>query len=220
MAYCPVGAIISCESQVFIDQDACVECGACLKSGACRFDAIYRPKLEWPRMLRAQFSDPLVAHPTTAIMGRGTAEMKTNDVTGRFVEGEVGFAVEMGRPGIATGFADVEKVTTVLAGMVEFEPLNPVTVLIDVETGRIKDSEVRGVRVLSAIVECKTTEDRGLEVLKTLRDVSGEVETVFTLCVISRCRGYDVPFRRVMEENGFSPRINGKTNVGLGRPLA
>ena len=220
MPYCPVDAIKVGSGEVQIDQDACVECAACLKSGACRYDALYQPELGWPRILRSQFSDPMVAHPTTAIMGRGTAEMKTNDVTGRFRQGEVGFAVEMGRPGISTGFADVEKVSVALAGTVEFEPLNPVTALIDSDTGRFKDPKVLEERALSAIIECKTTEDRGLEVLRLFKEVSGEIDTVFTLCVIGRCKGYDVPFRRVMEENGFEPRINGKTNVGLGRPLA
>ena len=218
--YCPVGAIEVADSEVHIDQESCVECAACLRSGACGNDALYQPELAWPRIIRSRFSDPLESHPDTEIMGRGTAEMKTNDVTGRFVEGEVGFAVEMGRPGVSTSFADVEKVAKALAGRVEFEPLNPVTGLIDTRTGMLKDPMVRGVRALSAIIECKTTEDRGIEILNILKEVSGEIDTVFSLCVINRCRDYEIPFRRVMEENGFTPRINGKTNVGLGRPLA
>jgi hypothetical protein len=84
-------------------------------------------------------------------MGRGTAEMKTNDVTGRFLEGEVGFGIEMGRPGVSTSFKDVEKVTTVLAGKVVFESKNPVTSLIDVDTGRFKDQRVLEERALSEI---------------------------------------------------------------------
>lgn len=87
MFYCPMGAIKSSDDWIFIDQDLCVECGACLKSGVCKQEALYRPNLSWPRILRAQFSDPLIKHPSTEIMGRGTAEMKTNDVTGRFKEG-------------------------------------------------------------------------------------------------------------------------------------
>jgi len=108
--YCPVGAIEVDDPEVRIDQESCVECTACLRSGACGYDALYQPELGWPRIIRSRFSDPLESHPDTEIMGRGTAEMKTNDVTGRFVEGEVGFAVEMGRPGVSTSFADVEKV--------------------------------------------------------------------------------------------------------------
>jgi len=218
--YCPIGAIKTGELEAYVDQELCVECSVCLKSGVCKQDALYQPKLDWPRVLRSQFSDPLVSHPSTKIMGRGTAEMKTNDVTDRFRVGEVGFAIEMGRPGVSTSFADVERVAMALAGRVEFEPLNPVTNLLDMETGRLRDSRVRGERVLSAIIECKTGEDKGLEVLKLLKRVSEEVDTVFSLCVISRCQGYDIPFKKKMEEEGFTPRINGKTNMGLGRPLA
>lgn len=219
MAYCPVGAIKSLDKDVYVDQDLCVECAVCLKSGVCPQKAFYQPPMEWPRILRSQFSDPLVSHPVTGIMGRGTAEMKTNDVTGRFREGEVGFAIEMGRPGISTSLIDVEKVAMALVGKVDFEALNPITVLLDKETGRFKDPRVRGVRALSAIIECKTTEDRGLEVLNILKEVSEEIDTVFSLCVINRCGGHRIPFKARMEKAGYTPRINGKTNVGLGRPL-
>ena len=41
------------------------------------------PKYEWPRTVRANFSDPLVEHPETKVPGRGTEEMKTTEVTGR-----------------------------------------------------------------------------------------------------------------------------------------
>lgn len=220
LAYCPVNAIKASEETIYIDQEACVECGVCLKSGACPQDALYQPPLEWPRILRSQFSDPLVAHPVTGIMGRGTAEMKTNDVTGRFRVGEVGFAIEMGRPGISTSFRDVERVASRLAGTVEFEPLNPVTVLLDPATGQFTDPRVREERALSAIIECKTTEDRGLEVLAALKQVAAEIDTVFSLSVINRCQGLQIPFKARLEAAGYTPRINGKTNVGLGRPLA
>ena len=220
MAYCPVSAIKSSNKDVYVDQELCVECAVCLKSGACPQEAFYQPPLKWPRILRSQFSDPLVSHPVTGIMGRGTAEMKTNDVTGRFQEGEVGFAIEMGRPGISTSLIDVEKIAMALVGKVDFEALNPVTVLLDKETGRFKDPKVREVRALSAIIECKTTEDKGLEILNILKGVSEEIDTVFSLCVINRCRNHKIPFKTRMEEAGYTPRINGKTNMGLGRPLA
>lgn len=107
-----------------------------------------------------------------------------------------------------------------LAGKVEFESLNPVTVLLDPKTGGLKDPRIRRERVLSAIIECKTTEDRGIEILRLLRKVAKEIDTVFSLCVINRCKEYEIPFKKRIEEAGFTPRINGKTNVGLGRPLA
>jgi NAD-dependent dihydropyrimidine dehydrogenase PreA subunit len=218
VTYCPVSAIKVSE-KVYIDQEICVECGACLKSGACKFDALYQPELGWPRVVRGHFSDPVESHPLTGISGRGTCEMKTNDVTGRFRDGEVGFALELGRPGISASFADLEKVSMALAGRVDFEPLNPVTGLLDIETGRLKDARIGDERVLSAIIECKTTEDRGLEILDILKRVAEEIDTVFSVCVVNKCRSYEIPFKKTLEEAGYTPRINGKTNVGLGRPF-
>ena len=81
--YCPVGAIEEGDGVSYIDQDECVECGACLRAGVCPNDAIYQQSMAWPRTLRAQFSDPLGVHPKTGIPGRGTEEIKTNDVTDR-----------------------------------------------------------------------------------------------------------------------------------------
>ena len=54
---------------------------------------------------------PLKIHPETRIPGRGTEEMKTNEVTGRYRRGMYGMAFELGRPGVGARFHDVEKVT-------------------------------------------------------------------------------------------------------------
>ena len=48
------------------------------------------------------------------VPGRGTEEMKTNDVKGTFLPGEVGVGIELGRPGIEANFRDVEKVAMAL----------------------------------------------------------------------------------------------------------
>jgi hypothetical protein len=214
-----VGAIKPNDEIVFISQDECVECGVCLRSGVCKVDAIYQPNLSWPRILRAQFSDPVVVHPT-GVSGRGTEEMKTNDVTGRFREGEVGFAFEFGRPGIGTTFADVEKATMALAWHVEFEPNNPVTLLIDPKTGKLKDDAVRGERVLSAIVECKASQERAVEVIRIMQGVAKEVDTVFSVDAINKCVDGEIPVKRILDKAGINVRINGKTCMGLGRPMA
>ena len=217
--YCPVEAIKS-DDIVYIDEMLCVECGVCLKSGVCPVDAIYLGELEWPRNLMQQFSDPLCTHPSTGIKGRGTVEMKTNDVTGRYKVGEVGFALELGRPGVSASFGDVEKISSAISHLVYFEPVSPVTQLIDTETGKLLDEKIRDSRVLSAIIEAKTEEENGVEVIRILERVSGEIDTVFSVCVINRCVNGVSPFKAIMEAEGYVPRINGKTNVGLGRPLA
>ena len=126
----------------------------------------------------------------------------------------------MGRPGISTSFSDVEKVAKALVGIVEFEPLNPVTYLLDLKKGTFKDPRIKGERALSAIIECKTTVDKGIKVLNLLKKITEEIDTVFTLSVINKCQDYTIPFLDMMKESGYKPRINGKTNAGLGRPLA
>jgi NAD-dependent dihydropyrimidine dehydrogenase PreA subunit len=225
--YCPVSAIktVSWEGNEVseIDQDECVECGACyLRAGVCPTDAIYQPKLEWPRTLREQFSNPHVRHPLTSGQGRGTEEMKTNDVTGRYRPGISGIAVEMGRPGIGTTFRDIQTVAMAVAKLgVEFEPRNPVTaVMSDPKVGKFKD-EVVGERVLSAILEFRIGNELLKEVLRTLKEVSTKIDTVFSLDLISRvAKDGSIPNASIAREAGFSIRPNTKTNVGLGRPLA
>ena len=92
----------------------------------CPTDAIVPEELSWPRVVRRAFSDPQVPHESTGIHGRGTAEVKTNDVTDRVKQGEAGFVVEFGRPGIGARFRDIERVTRALAELgVEFESNNP-----------------------------------------------------------------------------------------------
>jgi hypothetical protein len=146
--------------------------------------------------------------------------MKTNDVTGRFKEGEIGFGFEFGRPGVGTTFAEVEKATRALAEHVEFSRDNPVTLLIDPKTGRLKDDCVRSERVLSAIVECKTSEEKTVDVIRIMRTVAGEIDTVFSIDAINRCVEGTVPVRKHLDQAGVHVRINGKTCIGLGRPLA
>lgn len=222
--YCPVGAITLAEkageSVSEIDQDKCVECGVCLRSGVCPTDALYMPELEWPRSIRAEFSNPLTKHPSGS-KGRGTQEMKTNDVTGRFRRGIAGIGVELGRPGVCTTFKELQTVSMALAKLgVEFEPNNPVSALmVDRKTGKLND-DVLNERVLSAIIECKVENDRLKDVLKTLKEVATKIDTVFSVDLISRVNADGtIPNVSVAKDSGFSPRPNTKTNVGLGRPL-
>ena len=220
LVYCPVGAISISDKKAFIDPLVCVECGVCYRSDACKVDALRRTELRWPRILRQVFSDPLVSHKDTGIPGRGTEEMKTNDVTGRFKEGWVGFGVELGRPSVGTSFRDVEKVTQALCEVgVELEKENPATLLVDLDTGLFKDRSILDERALSVIVEFAVPQERLGEILGILDRVSKEIDTVFSLDLISVCREGSIPQRGRLEELGIGIAVNGKTNVGLGRPL-
>ncbi|HID86826.1 MAG TPA: 4Fe-4S ferredoxin [Anaerolineae bacterium] len=221
LPYCPMGAISMAEGRAKIDRDECVECGVCLRSAGCPADAFVEEELSWPRSVRAVFSNPLFEHRETRIPGRGTEEVKTNDVTGRFRRGYAGVAVELGRPGTGARFRDVERVTRAMAAMgVKFEPNNPVTFLmVDQRRGRL-NPELLDEKVLSAIVEFTVPLGRLPAVLTRLREVAREVETVFSLNVICKVEPDDsVPTVPLIEGLGIPLSINGKNCVGLGRPL-
>ncbi|MBM4329662.1 MAG: 4Fe-4S ferredoxin [Deltaproteobacteria bacterium] len=233
-----------------VNQDECVECSVCYRLlrnegywpwmvrairqmlsffrlgylaevDVCPTGALNPPVLEWPRSLRATFSDPTTIHPGTGIYGRGTEEIKSNDVTGRLRKGEAGLVVEMGRPGIGAFFRDIEKVAMALARLdPEFETQNPVTHLMeDTRTGKMKD-EILNEKVLSAIIEIKVKLERIPEFLKVLEKVQKEVDTVISLGAASRCLpDGSLPHMEWVRKAGYTLSPNGKTNLGLGRPL-
>jgi ferredoxin len=184
----------------------------------CPTDAIVPEELSWPRVVRRAFSDPQVPHESTGIHGRGTAEVKTNDVTGRVQQGEAGFVIEFGRPGIGARFRDIERVTKALADLgVEFEKNNPVTSLMTDSSLGFIQPEILDEKVLSAIVEIKTKLENVPSVLKRIKELSREVATVVSLGVSTRCddAGED-RLGEILEQEGY-PTYRGKTNLGLGR---
>ena len=133
------------EETAVIDQAECVECNVCRRVEICPVDAFVQKPLEWPRSVRAIYSDPLNIHKETGLAGRGTEEIKTNDVTGRFRRGQAGVAIEVGRPGIGAKLKELEKLSMALARYgVEFEPKNPLTNLIDLRTGRTAGGDPGG----------------------------------------------------------------------------
>lgn len=216
--YCPMNAISLTTDYAGIDQDECVECGVCLRAGCCPAGALYRPELSYPRDIACFFSDPEATHPTTAIPGRGTEEMKTNEVTGRFPRGMAGIAIELGRPGIGTRFQDVEKVAQAMAEFdVEFEPDNPVTALMTDKCAGTLPDDLKQVKVISAIVEFGAPLKSVPAILARLKKLEPELKTVFSLDLAARCHEDDsLPFSQ--QELPYPLSINGKTNVGLGKP--
>ncbi len=222
LPYCPVGAIAMVDGVAVADQDTCVECGVCTRVYPCPSDSMVQlsaEELGFPRGLRRYFSDPIAVSPVTMGAGRGTEECKTNDRTNRVKVGQVGFGIELGRPGISTSFLDVEKVTMKAASIgVEFEKLNPIWPLIkDPSTGELKD-EIKGERVLSLVVEFITDLSKTPEVITALKEVEQEVDTVFTVAVMCRvAEDKSVPVLPLLQAEGLEPRPNAKINVGLGR---
>jgi len=231
--YCPAGAISLVEAPgtrkgrvAVVDQDACLECGNCIHRGVvkCPTSAFYEDPAIWdtPRAIRRFFSDPMVKHPVTSVPGRGTEEVKTNDVTGRVKRGEIGIGIEMGRPCLGTTFAEVEKVTRALAELgIVFEECNPLTHLMDDRTRGTFPEQVKAQRVISAIIEFTAPADRLAEIIGVLRRVAPTLDTVFSLDVIG-CFEPDgsLPVLASLRELGIEPRPNAKVNLGMGRPRA
>ena len=223
--YCPRRAILDKDGVMTIDLDLCVECGVCKTCAKCPKDAIYNVHLEAPRAYRKAFSDPFGKHENTALkhMGRGTEEVKTNDVTGVVHSlDQVSLAVEMGRPSVGSTFADLEKVAmTVAPYAVKFEENNPVTALmVDKKTGQL-DPTVLGESVMSAIIEFSCKMENVKPVLEALTEVSSKVNTVFSLCIIARVdeETNTIPARKIIDELGINvDKTSAKTNLGLGRP--
>ena len=157
-------------NRAVINDDACVECGTCFRGmstenlnpvmvrtirkaakffrfrfepepDVCPTGAFEMNELQMPRLIRQIFSDPVVEHKSTGIKGRGTEEVKTNDVSLRISPGEVGYTIEFGRPGVGVRFSDIQAMTRTLAKEpgVTFEKNNPITHLMtDTRSGDLR----------------------------------------------------------------------------------
>ena len=231
-----------------VNNNECVECYACFNGlsqehlnptfvralrklfhiARVRFDpepdvcptAAFEPEeLAWPRIVRRAFSDPRVPHESTGVHGRGTEEVKTNDVSGRVQAGEAGFTIEFGRPGVGVWFRDIQKMCEALAGAgVTFEKKNPVTSLMkDVSKGAIRE-DILNEKVLSAIVEIKVPVERVEEVIHLVRQVETQIDTVVAIGVGARCdeNGEENEVAPILERLGYKLE-RAKTNIGLGR---
>ena len=231
-----------------INRDECVECYSCFNGLSqehlnptlvrtmrklfqmmrLRFDpepdvcptAAFEPdELVWPRVVRRAFSDPRVPHESTGVEGRGTEEVKTNDVSGRVKTGEVGFTIEFGRPGVGVWFRDIQTACWALAGAgVDFEKKNPITSLMsDVKTGTLRE-DILNEKLMSAIVEIKVPVERTEEVVRLVWGIEKQVDTVVVLGVGTRCdeTGDETLVASILERMGYTLH-RAKTNTGLGR---
>lgn len=200
-----------------IQEDDCVECGVCSRSAECPNNCFQQPADKWPRSIRGWFSDPLVEHRGTRVPGRGTEEMKTNDVTGRFSAGQVGLVVEAGRPGIGVRFRDVQVFTSALASLgVYLVPANPLSSLLTEHTRGILLPEILNEKVLSVVIECVVSEWQIPGVLAKLKEIEPSVPTVFTVGLIRRPGSMWEPILFPARQFSWPVRLQGKVNVGLG----
>ena len=185
----------------------------------CPTAAFEPEELVWPRVVRRAFSDPRVPHESTGIEGRGTEEVKTNDVSGRVAAGEVGFTIELGRPGVGVWMREIEQMCLRLgAAGVSFERRNPITSLMtDAVSGALRE-DILNEKVMSAIVEIKAPVERTEEIVRLVWEVEKELDTVVALGVGTRCGadGEDHVLAPILERLGYKLE-RAKTNTGLGR---
>lgn len=245
---CTVGAIyIGDDGLAEINSETCVECHNCYRSlsfehlqpavtrairrglktvglrfqpapDICPTEALVPDELSWPRIIRRAFSDPMVTHESTGVHGRGTEEVKTNDVSHRIKEGEVGLVVELGRPGLGVYFREVEKLTMRLAAAgIPFEEGNPVTqMMLDRQTGTLRE-DIRNEKVLSCIVELTSSIDDTVRALEVIKEACLETDNVVSVGVATVCdRDGRDPLRQLLVQQGFTPGW-AKVNLGLGR---
>jgi ferredoxin len=245
---CTVGAIyIGDDGLAEINTETCVECHNCYRSlsfehlpptltrsgrrilkkislrfepapDICPTEAIVPEDLEWPRIVRRAFSDPMVTHESTGVHGRGTEEVKTNDVSHRIKQGEVGIVVEFGRPGIGVYFREVQKATRVLAEAgVTFEQGNPVyQMMTDTAKGDIRE-DVHDEKVLSCIVEITTTINDTIATLNILKEICKTADTVISIGVSTICdKDGEEPLRDILTQAGYETGW-AKLNLGFGR---
>ena len=104
---------------------------------------------------------------------------------------------------------------------IKVEKDNPTyNLFADLTIGKLRD-DVRGERVLSAILEFKTTVEKAPAVLEALKRIAEEVNTVISVDIASRFEpDGSLPAESVARAAGLELRPNGKSNLGLGRPRA
>jgi len=223
--YCTVDAILFEDKKCHIDPDLCTECYVCLRMKVCPETAIYAQNFDnFYKQFQHVLSDPVETHAVTGVTGRGTEEVKTNDVSGRYRKGDVGLSIDMGRPGMGVYLRDAEKVA-MAAAKAGFELAPPedtplAALMTDLKTGKLAD-ECLDYRLLSVIIEGKCKEAKLKDVLLALKAVSQEIATVFSLGLISRVgKNGRCNSLAVLDEVGIPQPHRGKVNVGLGRPIA
>lgn len=215
-AYCPTQALTVVDKKCTCDKALCTECENCIRSKACLLGCLSPSELEWPREFRALMSNPKKSF--KGVQGRGTEEMKTNDVTDRYKEGYIGMALEFGRPSVGAHVRDIQYVARLLAQHgAEFEKMNPINSIIDPKTGDMP-ADVLDEFIISGILEIMFPIEKTEEIIGVIQEAAKHIDTVFSLDMVSRVTADDkIPATDILDRMGVFYRPNCKTNVGLGR---
>lgn len=225
MTYCTVDAIHQEGAKCYINQDECTECYVCLRQHVCPQDAIEAVELEgFYKQFQHVMSDPVENYGVTGVTGRGTEEVKTNDVSGRVKKGEVGICIDMGRPGLGVYLRDAEKVAMACAkagvklATADHTPL--AALMPDLSTGKLVE-ECHDYHLLSVIIEGKCPEASLINVIEALQKIEEKIDTVFSLGLILRVdETGNTGALDCLNRLGIPLPHRGKVNVGLGIPLS
>ena len=223
--YCTVDAIEFADRKCYVDKDLCTECYVCLRMSVCPEDAIYAGELVgFYKQFQHVISDPVENHGVTGVTGRGTEEVKTIDVSGRVKKGWIGLSIDMGRPGLGVYLRDAEKVAMAVAAAgfrLAPQEESPLAALMpDNNTGKLEDGCL-DYRLLSVIIEGRCEESKAKDVFRALQKVETEIDTVFSVGLISRvdedgnCKALEF-----LDELGIPRPHRGKVNPGMGKPLS
>ena len=91
--------------------------------------------------------------------------------------------------------------------------------MVDIKTGKIR-SNFLSVHVLSVIIEGTCKRENLGPVLEAILKVEKEINTVFSLGIVSMSAGDDDrPLFQELQKYGINRPTRGKINVGLGKPL-
>jgi len=119
---------------------------------------------------------------------------------------------------VGVRFSDIEEMTKILAKAgVTFEKNNPIThLMINTTTGELR-TDILNEKILSAIVEIKTTIHQVAQVLDIVEEVGERIDTVIAIGISTRCEdGEDNILGPLLDDLGYY-YARAKTNLGLGR---
>jgi len=216
--YCPGEAIVLDDeaSSAKINQEKCLECQVCLNSIPCLENAFEETVLSYGQSVRKFFNNPKAIHKITSVPGRGTEESKTNDVTDKIKDNEIGLCIELGRPVCGTQIKDISIVTEMLTKLeVSFEKQNPLYSLMDKLTGRMPENLFKE-KLLSAIIEIRVHLADMQRIMEKLLLTSEQIQTVFSLGIIVKYDHHALVLNKI-KDMGLKIGDNAKINLGFGK---
>jgi len=117
----------------------------------------------------------------------------------------------MGRPSTSARFTDVETIAkVVIAHGAKLETQNPSAIIFEENNPGIIKEEFRNERALSVIIEAMIEPEELPGLLKDLKEAQKNVETVFSVDVITRMSDGEIPTDKLLEEAGVNAALTAR----------